>query len=544
MIGILHGYLLDGSGSNLWTRSIVRAMCADGATVHLVCQEPHPERFDFITSAFTYAEDGTVERLFERGSPLPGRCVMHQPILGGTLPVYVWDEYEEFDEVVPMTELTNSAMEGYLYRNVQAVARIVEENGITALHVNHVVLMSVVAQRVSAWTGVPYVVMPHGSALEYAVRPDERLQRLAVGAVGNASRVIAISEEVAERARDLLHDLPPLHPDRILLLDLGVDTAGFQPVAREERGASVAHVAELLREVSRGRTALQAHELRRKLDAGVAPAAACRAVGPFVAKQPDDDVEDRLLSLDWRNIEVAVFVGRLIAAKGIHALLAALPDILRARRRARLLVVGHGPLRNAMEAFVHALGRGDREAAVAALTHAAEVDGGDPVHISAVEHYWRDLDARGRLDEYWESARSAIGGNTVVFTGYLTHREMSRLLPCCDVGVFPSMVLESGPLVFLEAIASGVFPVGTYFGGMKVKIDSIAPHVGPGDAGAMRIRPDPEHVVQDLAAAVPRALSAAPKHAAALRRVAEEQYDWKPVARRLRTLLEEVAAGV
>ena len=30
MICILHGYLLDGSGSNLWTRSIVESLCRQG----------------------------------------------------------------------------------------------------------------------------------------------------------------------------------------------------------------------------------------------------------------------------------------------------------------------------------------------------------------------------------------------------------------------------------------------------------------------------------------------------------------------------------
>jgi hypothetical protein len=30
MICILHGYLLEGSGSNLWTRSVVESLCRQG----------------------------------------------------------------------------------------------------------------------------------------------------------------------------------------------------------------------------------------------------------------------------------------------------------------------------------------------------------------------------------------------------------------------------------------------------------------------------------------------------------------------------------
>jgi hypothetical protein len=39
------------------------------------------------------------------------------------------------------------------------------------MHVNHIVLMSVVARRVSLATGVPYAIMPHGSDLEYLPGP-------------------------------------------------------------------------------------------------------------------------------------------------------------------------------------------------------------------------------------------------------------------------------------------------------------------------------------------------------------------------------------
>ena len=54
MICILHGYLLDGSGSNLWTQSIIRTLCRAGETVHLMCQEPHPEKFDYVARAVRY----------------------------------------------------------------------------------------------------------------------------------------------------------------------------------------------------------------------------------------------------------------------------------------------------------------------------------------------------------------------------------------------------------------------------------------------------------------------------------------------------------
>src|ERR1041384_790210 len=102
MICLLHGYLLEGSGSNLWTRAVLRSLCRAGHTVHLVCQDPHPERYDFIAEAHLYRRDGSTETMLSREVAFAGRCIMHKPELGDTLPVYVWDKYEEFRRVVPM----------------------------------------------------------------------------------------------------------------------------------------------------------------------------------------------------------------------------------------------------------------------------------------------------------------------------------------------------------------------------------------------------------------------------------------------------------
>ncbi|MEX1182579.1 MAG: glycosyltransferase [Gemmatimonadota bacterium] len=542
MICILHGYLLDGSGSNLWTRSVVRALCADGRTVHLLCEEPHPGNYDFITAAYEYPHDGERRVMLERAAVLPGRCIMHKPLLADVLPVYVWDQYEEFDNVVPMVDLSESVLEDYLHRNVDVLTRVVKEHDIDVMHANHAVLMSVVAQRVSAWTGVPYVVMPHGSALEYAVRPDSRFQRLAADAFDHAARVLAISTETAQRAERAFSDQIESLESKFVAMDLGVDTAAFQPIAADQRRDNVARVVQLLAGVERGRSVEQGRRLLVELVSNDDVSIACSAVGDYIAKQPDEDVEAKLESIDWEQDQILAFIGRLIPAKGIHALIGALPLILARAPRMRLIVVGHGPLREPLETLLFAMERGDRTLAERVLRHAETIEAGEPEHLAAVRTFWLQLERDGQADAYWDAARRLIKTDTVVMTGYLTHREMAWLLPCCDAAIFPSMVLESGPLVFLEALSSGVFPIGTYFGGMKVKIDMAAQHLGD-DASAMKVRPDAEHIVADIAAAVPVALPLGGRHRHTLRRIAEEHYDWRPVARRLADVLEEVAAA-
>ena len=274
MICILHGYLLEGSGSNLWTRSVVESLCRAGETVHLMVQENHPERYPFITEARRYDPGGTVETIYRRGPDVahPGTCILHKPMLGDTLPVYVWDKYEEFSRVVPMVDLDDAEIEDYLQRNVRALTRIVRENGITALHANHAVLMSVVAQRVGAAEGIPFAMMPHGSALEYAVKRDVRFHRLATAAFTAAARVFVIGDEIRERLRTILTDVPGLD-GKTVDLHLGVDTSQFEPVPRAERAGMAARFLTSLQGLPRGRTAAQTEGMLAGLDGALAGAA-------------------------------------------------------------------------------------------------------------------------------------------------------------------------------------------------------------------------------------------------------------------------------
>jgi glycosyltransferase involved in cell wall biosynthesis len=546
MICILHGYLLEGSGSNLWTRCVVESLCMEGHTVQLVCQEPYPERYDCIAEAYRYHLDGTVETILSRAVPYPGRCIMHKPQLGDTLPVYVWDKYDEFPNVVPMVNLPDDAIEEYVARNAAIVQRVVEERGVTALHANHAVLMSVVAQRVSQATGVPFAVMPHGSALEYAVKPDERFRRLATSAFSDAGHIFVHGEEMRHRVETILPEVTNLD-SKFSVLPLGVHTAQFEPVPRERRREKMGRLFVELRDLPRGRRPEQLERMVADLPRARDPRA-LRAVlsgVKYETKAPDEDVAEKLQDVDWEHDAVVLFVGRLISAKGIQSGLAALPLLLAEDPGLRFIVVGHGPLREPMEAFLWGLEHGDR-ALVERIVESGRVLEGDPdgaggSHaLGKVKWFLQELEAQGELDDYFALAREHVRADRVIFTGYLTHHELQHLFPCCDAGIFPSIVKEAGPLVFLEALASGCFPLGTYFGGMKASIDAIAELFPPEIADAMKI--DPMNTVHDIVANVGRALRFGVRYKDVLSRTAQARYDWTSVGHKLVAELDRLSA--
>ena len=68
----------------------------------------------------------------------------------------------------------------------------------------------------------------------------------------------------------------------------------------------------------------------------------------------------------------------------------------------------------------------------------------------------------------------------------------------------------------------------------------VAPHLGE-DARFMKLRVD--RVAEDMVPAVTGALAASDRHAQTLRRIAEEEYDWQPIAMKLARTLEAVAGS-
>jgi len=73
---------------------------------------------------------------------------MHKPYIGEVLPVYVWDQYEEFDNVIPMIDLDNQIIETYLNNNIKVLKHIVQEYNVTVLHANHAVLNRLIGQKI------------------------------------------------------------------------------------------------------------------------------------------------------------------------------------------------------------------------------------------------------------------------------------------------------------------------------------------------------------------------------------------------------------
>jgi glycosyltransferase involved in cell wall biosynthesis len=387
--------------------------------------------------------------------------------------------------------------------------------------------------------------MEHGSSLEYAVKKDKRMYDFATSAFSDAELLFVHGEEMRRRIETAMPDIRDAQR-KYTTLPLGVHTWQFEPVPRERRREKIGRLLVSLHGKSRGRRPEQLGQMLERAYASKTADELHRAFTSiqYDTKAPDADVEEKLSQLDWEHDAVLLYVGRLISAKGVQSGLAALPEIMASDPGIRLLLVGHGPLREPMELFVQALEKGDRAMVEMVVANGRFLEG-DPEGASTsrelgkVRAYFNDLEKAGRLDDYFALAKQHVRRDRVIFTGYLTHHELQHLFPCCDVGIFPSIVKEAGPLVFLEALASGCFPLGTYFGGMKASIDGISDMFPSEIVDAMKL--DPFNTTADIVTNVERAMHIGVRFKDVLSRTAQARFDWTSVGEKLATGLKSIA---
>ena len=139
---VFHGYLLRGTGSNIYNASLAQALVKLGHEVHLLCQDRQAGELDFVDAVGRWeGEELRIETLRE-----PVRCTAYLPDIGRTLPVYVADEYEGFD-ARPYPELSDEEIEHYVATNAAAVREVAERAAIEVGLANHLVMGPVILAR-------------------------------------------------------------------------------------------------------------------------------------------------------------------------------------------------------------------------------------------------------------------------------------------------------------------------------------------------------------------------------------------------------------
>jgi glycosyltransferase involved in cell wall biosynthesis len=477
---IFHGYLLRGTGSNVYNASLAQALAGMGHEVHLFCQDRDADELDWVG----------------------GRITVHVPDIGGLLPVFVADRYQGF-EVKTFPELSDDELDRYLEANVTAVRRVVDRFGQPdAALANHLIMGPVILAR----AGLSYALKVHGSDLSYTVRPHpERFVPYAREGTDGAAGVLVGSSHTAE---DLFATVPdPELPERTRLGPPGVDSHRFRP-----------HPPAESRELAEG--------LAAELDAEDPESGggdSFRRDGPAIAAA---------LRAWLEGDERVLFLGKLIVNKGPDLLAAAWPLIHRARRAAgaespRLLFIGFGAFEDGLRALVRALEDGDLETARELAGRGRALEGGEPAPLAILSAFLADPPAG-----YADAARDAAG--SILIGGRLEHDEVAGVMPAADTFTMPSTFPEAFGMVPAESAACGVPPVSADHSGMREVATHLAGVLDP-ELAALLTFPVGPGAVEQLAQKLEGWLALDPERRGqsgrALAARVNELWSWEGVAR-------------
>jgi glycosyltransferase involved in cell wall biosynthesis len=506
---VFHGYLLSGTGSNVYNARLAAALVAQGHEVHLLSQDRHPERQAFVDAVGDWEAGALqVRDVRARDDAREGRCTVYRPDIGGLLPVYVADRYDGI-QALTFAECSDEQIAHYLDANVAAVSELVERVSPEVALANHLVMGPAILARSLAGR-VPYAVKVHGSALEYTVKPDpERFLPFAREGLAGAGGVLVGSHHTAASLWRALDDESVRRRTR--LGPPGVDIERFAPREPAQAAAGLRALASRLQLAT-------AQDAPSGADAFARDE---RAAGDALARL--DPAADRLVA----------FVGKLIVSKGVDLLLAAWPLVLCDVPAARLVVVGFGAYRQGFESLLAALAEGDLDRAkgIARAGRSLEGEEGEALPLKHLLAFLQGLSGQA-LEDYLAAASRL--GDRVVLTGRLDHEELADLLPACEAMVVPSTFPEAFGMVAAEAAACGVLPVSAAHSGLAEVSDTLAAAVPEEVAGMLSFAVD-DGAVPALAACVVGWLQADPparaKARAGLVETVRERWSWDGVAR-------------
>jgi glycosyltransferase involved in cell wall biosynthesis len=262
-IHVWHGYLLGGTGSNVYTRALVREWSLAGHEVTVACQERSPAQYD-----------------------LGGAQVVRPELPGGLLPVFVLDRYEGLEPRL-LQDFTPAERAAYVEANV---ATLRDLGPAALIFTNHVLM----GGAVGAGLGTAFRVKAHGSELEYSMRGRPELERLGRDCLDAAEAVFVGSAHIRRVVEEVTGVV-----ERVVEVPPGVDVDQFRPENRDEA------LARLLAEAR----------------------ADPPNPGNREERLPDEGNAERLEAFLTGDEPTVVYFGKLIENKGVQLLLDALDGL-------------------------------------------------------------------------------------------------------------------------------------------------------------------------------------------------------------------------
>jgi glycosyltransferase involved in cell wall biosynthesis len=452
---LLHGYLLSGTGSNIYSVNVAATWKRQGHAVTCVCQDLDAGNYDYVDECFIGTEN------IPSTPPPPGSLRVIVPDIDRLLPVFVYDRYEGFT-VKAIPDCTEEEIGNYIDKMVLGLKKVVAQ-GVHRLLANHALLSPVIAKRALWGTGVPFDIKIHGSGITFVLKPCPAFKKYAIEAIEKCDKVVCGTRYIMDYMRETFQEeYEELQlAKKMVIVPPGMDPEVFN--LRESLSANQERFKEKVAGAIRlrpdkGRVAAKIN-LPRKPITGLHKhlTEVCASYDQFAI---DADLLERWPDGGFQEDEpVIMYLGKFLDTKGVGEVLLSFPLILDKVPKARLLLVGFGGYREHMEGMLAAMEDGDLDTLMA---YGAAGNFVDPCCCGQVEQVKRTF----RRITKEERAR-------ILITGMLQHSALSEILPLASIVVVGSKASEAFGMVLVEAMAAGVLPLSNEHSGLIDVLDAV-----------------------------------------------------------------------
>lgn len=512
---ILHGYLLQGTGSNIYVTNIAKAWREQGHSVTVICQDRAAGSLSFVDEYI-----GPNKQLPDIPAE-PGTIRVVVPPINNLLPVYVFDHYEGY-QVKTIPEMTEEEIETHIEMTA-AKLREIARQGVDKVLANHAIFGPIIAKRALQNLDVPYNVKIHGSAIEYTLVPNPYLMKYAIEGLSDAEYIFVGTRYVKNRVLEVFSkERETMQLDQKLrIVPPGMDPNLFNLMDDFEKNQNrfLKKVKDKIRQNGNGRryhivpnskgtTLEELHQMLVKL-----------------SETYDQRGIDANLLEKWPTLKedepIILYLGKFLEVKGVGELLMVVPTILTRIPQARFIFVGFGTYREHLEGMIQALGNGDKNAFI---------------DYACAGEFVEEIDFNK-----WFRKLTSNEIDRITVTGILDHDTLKELLPLASLSIVPSKWPEAFGMVVVEAMAAGVLPLCNYHAGLRDVVDEVR-MVDLKLANIMSL--DRERFVEQL----PNKVQASLQHlypkgfkdqsnrrqvGEQLRRISVEKFSWSGIAKRL-----------
>jgi len=456
-----HGYLLHGSGSNIFALNIVEEFLKEN-NVYLFSQENKWDEIEGIGSHWIMDsnQDISIKTKFKETG-----FVGVTPYIGDLLPVFVYDDYDGF-KVKTFDKLTNMELERYIDLNVKALIKFLQTTKIDIIYCNHFAISPYIMKKVEEKTGVPYVVIGHGSSLNYIISKDKRYMDLSYEGFLSSKNVVVQSEYIRGRSCEIYEKIDFFKDPRFQIIPSGVNFDKFNRLLKREE---IKKIIEDKVHFSNGPSKEIYDENYEKIkkieDIEEIKKIVDRSEEGIEYRDIDSDLMSKLTEKlkDKNNI---LYIGKLIISKGVQILLMSLPYIFQKNPNVSITIVGYGKFRPTLEILLRGLIEGNKELLEIIIEKGNYLEGKKHGELKYLSKFWNSLKKDDKIERYLELAKK-INLDRVVFLGKLDHDILPYVIKKHSVIVVPSIFPESFGMVSIEGMSQGLIPIVFNHSGLK-----------------------------------------------------------------------------